>query len=205
MRKLLSVLAAAMIVGAVVSCGPSTTIKNSWKDPSIMEPVHFDKILGLMIEKDGATRRQVEDYIVQRVTANNPGVQAVAAYTLLSGDDLTDKERSRQIVEEAGIDGAIVVRMVGVDKQTTYVPGSYPTPYYNFYGYYDWAWPTVYDPGYLQTDTIVNLETLIYSVKDGKLLWSGVTETFNPSSMDDLLKGTGDAVARATRKDGIFR
>jgi len=192
-------------VSLVASCGPSTTLKTSWKDPSVTEPVHFTKVVALMVEKDGATRRQVEDMMVARITAGNPGVAAVQSYTLLGTEDLKDKDQAKAILETAGVDGAVVVRVVGVDKQTTYVQGSYPMAYGNFYGYYDYAWPGAYDPGYVQTDTIVNLETLVYSVKDEKLLWSGVTESFNPSSTEDLLTGAADCVSAAMRKDGVIR
>jgi len=161
--------------------------------------------MALMVDKDGAVRRTVEDYMVQRMTANYPGMVVVPGYTLLAGDDLTSKDAARQVIEGAGIEGVVACRVIGVDQQTTYVPGSYPQPYYNFYGYYDYAWPMAYDPGYIQTDTIVNLETLLYSVKDGKLLWTGVTETFNPSSVDDLLQGVATTVSGSMRKDGVIR
>ena len=204
MRRLILLSTLLAMGGGMLSCGPSTTLKNSWRDPSVTGPMQFGKVLALMVDKDGATRRSVEDQMVQRITARGR-TQAVAAYTILSEADLQDKEHARQVVEQAGVDGAVVLRVAAVDKQTTYVPGTYPQPYYNFYGYNSYAWPMAYDPGYIQTDTIVDIETLIYSVKDAKLIWSGTTETFNPSSTSEILEGVAAAVSAELLKQGLIK
>ena len=60
--------------------------------------------------------------------------------------------------------------------------GGYGAPYYgSFYGYWGYGWGAVYDPGYLRTDTVVMVETLIYSVTQDKLVWAGHSKTTNPS------------------------
>ena len=188
----------------LVSCSASTTLKNSWRDPTVEGPLEFNKVLVVMVTKDGSTRRTVEDAIVKRIAARRH-VEAVPSYTLLMESDLTNKEHAKHLVEEAGFDGAIALRIVGVDKEVSYVPGTYPSPYYNFWGYYDYAWPAVYDPGYMQTDTIVNVETMVYSVKDGKLVWAGTTETFNPSNIDDMVDGIASAVSQELTKQGLVK
>jgi len=198
--------ALCLIVASIglASCSASTTLKNSWRDPSFTGPLDFNKVLVIMVTKDGSTRRTVEDAVVKRITARRH-VEAVPSYTVLMDSDLQNKDRAHQIVADAGFDGAVAMRIVGVDKETNYVPGSYPSPYYNFWGYYDYAWPAVYDPGYLQTDTIVNVETLVYSIKDGKLVWTGQTETFNPSNIDDMVDGIASAVSSEMAKQGLVK
>ena len=57
MRTRMLILGLGMPAAMLASCGPSTTMKTSWKDPTITEPVHFTKVMALMVEKDGATRR----------------------------------------------------------------------------------------------------------------------------------------------------
>jgi hypothetical protein len=195
-----------MIAGGLVlaSCSASTSLKNSWRDPSFTGPLDFNKVLVIMVTKDGSTRRTVEDAVVKRMAARRH-VEAVPSYTLLMDSDLQNKEHAHQLIEEAGFDGAVAMRIVGVDKEVNYVPGTYPSPYYNFWGYYDYAWPAVYDPGYLQTDTIVNVETLVYSIKDGKLVWTGTTETFNPSNIDDMVDGIAAAVSTEMAKQGLVK
>jgi hypothetical protein len=200
-----AVYAVILIVAGLgmVSCSASTTLKNSWRDPTVTGPLEFHKVLVVMLTKDGATRRTVEDDVVKRISERHQ-VEAVPSYTVLMESDLRNAEHAKQIVKEAGFDGAVALRVVGVDKEVNYVPGTYPSPYYNFWGYYDYAWPAVYDPGYMQTDTIVNIETLVYSLKDDKLVWTGTTESFNPSDLDDLVAGIGAAVSTQMRKEGLI-
>jgi hypothetical protein len=188
----------------LVSCGASTSMMNTWRDPTVTGPLQFQKVLVVMVSEDATTRRQVEDQIVKRIKTRR-GVEAVPSYTLLTGDDLKDGERAKQILADAGFDGAVDLRLVSKDQEMTYTPGSYPQPYYSFYGYYDYAWPMVYQPGYLATDTIVTMETLIYSMKDNKLVWSGTTETFNPSSLVDMVEGIADQVSRELTKQGLLK
>ena len=38
----------------------------------------------------------------------------------------------------------------------------------------------MYSPSYLRTDTIVNVETLVYDLKADKLVWAGKSESKNP-------------------------
>ena len=204
MKNVACLLFLGVLGTGLMSCGPSTTLKNSWRDPSFTGPLEFNKVLVVMVTKDGSTRRTVEDDIAQRISAKRQ-VEAVPSYTILMESDLRNTEHAKQIVRDAGFDGAVMLRVVGVDKETTYVPGTYPSPYYNFWGYYDYAWPAVYDPGYMQTDTIVNIETMVYSIKDEKLVWTGTTESFNPSDVDDLVAGIGAAVSSEMAKEGLIK
>jgi hypothetical protein len=60
-----------------------------------------------------------------------------------------------------------------------------------------------YDPGYLRTDTVVMVETLVYSVSQDKLLWAGQSKTTNPSNIQDFIKDLSDAAAKEMRKAGF--
>jgi hypothetical protein len=62
-----------------------------------------------------------------------------------------------------------------------------------------------WDPGYMRTDTIVRIETNIYSVKDGKLLWSGLSESFNPTGPAELVQGIVAAVVSDLKKQGMLQ
>ncbi len=115
-----------------------------------------------------------------------------------------DSEVARATVDAGGFDGAVVMRVIGRDQQLTYQPGmSYPAHYGGFYSYYGYGWPAVYDPGYLRTDTIVTVETNVYSVADDKLLWSGVSETMNPNHVARAVDDVANAVARELRRQGL--
>jgi hypothetical protein len=62
----------------------------------------------------------------------------------------------------------------------------------------------VYDPGYLRTDTIVQVETKVYALMDDKLIWAGLSETFNPRDAQARVRGVAQAVANDLKKQGLI-
>jgi hypothetical protein len=51
---------------------------------------------------------------------------------------------------------------------------------------------------------VVAVETLIYSLKDDKLLWAGTSRTTNPDTLSDLVTEVADAVAKQAAKQGLI-
>jgi len=64
------------------------------------------------------------------------------------------------------------------------------------------AWGT--GGGEIRTDTIVSVETLVYSMKQNKLVWAGQSKTTNPSKIDAFVKEIADAVAKEMKKQGLI-
>ena len=85
-------------------------------------------------------------------------------------------------------------------------PRTYTVPRYyrGYYGYYDSTWDVVHEPGYYKNHTIVRLETNLYDVGTGELIWSGQSETFNPSSLEDIIDSATKAVAKRLGKEGLI-
>ena len=177
----------------------STSITNSWVVPDA-QPIAFEKTIVVFMNTSESVRRSAEDQLVQRIGAD----RSVASHSLLSQDQVRDNDAARAAIDAGGFDGAVVMRVIGRDQQLTYQPGmSYPAHYGGFYSYYGYGWPAVYDPGYLRTDTIVTVETNVYSIADDKLLWSGVTETMNPNDVANAVDDVADAVSRELRRQGL--
>jgi hypothetical protein len=61
-----------------------------------------------------------------------------------------------------------------------------------------------YSTGSVQTDTLVSIETLIYSLNKDKLLWAGTSRTSNPESLSHLVDEVSDAVAREAIQQGLI-
>ena len=202
MHRFLKFIAVIAIVIGLESCASSTKITNSWRDPALTAAdLHFQKVLALAIVKDEATRRAAEEEMVRQIGPN----KSVAAHNILSGDDLKDVEKVKAKVTAEGFDGAVTMRLVGSEQQVTWVPGSYPNNYYSFYGYYGYAYPAVYDPGYMRTDVVVKVETNIYSVKDAKLVWTSLSESFNPDNAAQLVSEIADAVVYEMQDQGLIQ
>jgi hypothetical protein len=108
------------------------------------------------------------------------------------------------------IDAVVVSRLLRIDKEVTSIPSStYVAPfpyYYSFYGYLGAVYPMVYDPGYTWEDTTVSVETNVYDTRqpDGDLVWTGVSNSFNPKSAKKVADGLAKEVPRQMEKDGLL-
>ncbi len=179
-------IGAALVWMSLAACGPRTKISYEWSDPAV-KPAPLTKVVAIAMSKDRIMRRIAEDEFLDRMPKQTIGV---AGYALISDSDREDVEKVRAILEGAKVDGAAVFRLVGADREIQYNRG---TVYANFWGYYGWVMPIVFDPGYVLTEQVVRVESLLYSVESGELLWSGVSETTNPNSartvVDDVVRG----------------
>jgi hypothetical protein len=104
-------------------------------------------------------------------------------------------------------EGAVIMRVVSKDQELNYSPGTswygaYPQ-YGSFGGYWGYGWGMAYDPGYLRTDTIVMVETLVYSLVQDKLLWAGQSKTTNPTNIKNFIAELSDGAAKEMRKAGF--
>lgn len=63
---------------------------------------------------------------------------------------------------------------------------------------------TTYSTGSVRTDTVVSIETLIYSLNNDKLLWAGTSRTSNPEGLSSLVDEVADAVSSEVVKQGLI-
>ena len=192
---------------AAAACA-STTFNSTWKAPGA-GPLNFKgkKVAALVISKEEGVRYGAEDALAQEITRQ--GAIGVAAYGLIPKELTQDKEKAKEFLAKAGVAGVVAMRAVGKDQQITSSPAAYyGGPYYATFwggGYYGWGWGGVYDPGYVRTDTIVYVETLVYSLDQDKLVWAGRSQTTNPSKVGDFIKELVVAAAKEMRKQGLIK
>jgi hypothetical protein len=177
-----------------VSCA-STRMTNTWTDPSA-RGAELSKVAVIYMVKDPGLRRIAED----TAAANLSGAQAVPSYQVLSNVDLQNREAVEQQLLSHGFQGVLVMHLTGISKRVTVVGGPYVSPD----AYYDWAGNIVYDPEYLETDTIVRVISKLYSLRDQKLIWSGVSRTFDPASAQSFTNDVSKAVAKSLAKERLI-
>ena len=177
-RLLPATLAATVAAVALLSAAPKFT--SAWKSPDAAS-VSFagKKVAALVIAQDDSLRVAGEEALVRELTAR--GLQSVATYRIAPKEELQSADRAKGWFEKANVEGVVAVRPVSKEKRTTYNPGTWTNPYYStFWGYYGYGWGSMYIPGSVQKDTVVVVETTIYSVPRNQLLWAAVSETKNP-------------------------
>jgi hypothetical protein len=184
----------------------TSRIENAWVEPSATaQSFALNKVLVIARASDGALRRGTEDAMDRSLSSGPRGQsgQLVVhpSYTLLDDRELTDAAAARKKVEAAGYDGAVLIRFVSSHQEVTVSPPSYAGGFWGYYGYGGGA--MMYDPGTVRTDTILKLQVNIYSLAEGKLLWSGVTRTLNPSKIEKLVGDVSEAVRKDLSERGL--
>ncbi|HTR31550.1 MAG TPA: hypothetical protein VMH27_19895 [Puia sp.] len=175
---LLSIFALPLLI----SCGPSVRLTASWSDRSI-QPVRFTKVLVMAIGNDLEKRRLGEDGI--KAELQRHGIAAVTSLDEFGPDfaKMNDSVRMRRILRDKQFDGAVTIRVLNVNEHDRWVPGGYfygPVGFYRgFYGYYYHVWGYYDEPGYVVKDVEVLLESNLYLVDTGELLWSGQSKAFS--------------------------
>jgi len=199
---------AMMVCVATLAYGKSTKLIVSWKNPEY-SGARFHRILVLGMSAKPGVRADFEDALSALIT--QAGIEAVPGNTILLRPEGTklDLNYLKTQVSTFKIDAVIVSRLVKVDKNITYVPGTpyMPYPYYgSFYGYYGALYPVVYSPDYLREDTTVRVETNVYAVTsgEGQLVWTGTSDTFNPKSADKAISGLSKLIMKELQKAAIL-
>ncbi len=213
MPRVGNALAIGLLI-ATTGCATGSNFTSTWKAPDA-QPLRFagKKVAALIISKDESVRRGAEDELSYHLTKR--GAKGIPSYALVPTEGAQDKEKAKAAFEKAGIAGVVSMRVVGKDQELNYQPGSaWASPwggaYYGSFwggaggGYYAWGWGGVYDPGYLRTDTIVTVETLVYSLEQDKLIWAGMSRTSNPEHASDLIRDLVDKAAQEMRKQGLI-
>jgi hypothetical protein len=203
-------LAWPLVLAALLAACSTTHVASTWRDTDDKAgPV--TKLIVFAAAKDDAIRRLAENRAVQSLPRGTAGVPSYTMFEKLDPDEAKIKER----LKKDGFDGALVSRLVSVDRNKEYIPpqshivqpymGYNYSPYYrSFYSYYPYAYGYT-TPGYMTETTRYVVETLLYRLPDGKPVWSAVSETVNPDSsiamVNEIVRMVGDEL----RKNRLLR
>ena len=135
-------------------------------------------------------------------------MEGLPASALIPENEIKDKDKVKARLEKAEVAGVVVMQVTGKEKEITASGPTYMGPSYgSFYGGWygaGWGMPA-YSPGYIKTDTLVYVETLVYSLKADKLVWAGKSKTTNPSRIDAMIKEIVAGAAGDMEKAGLIR
>ena len=202
-RATLAILALTLLA---TSCGTTSTLTQRWSDESYQgSPGQKMMVIALtpaernMLIWEGAFSSAL----------SKSGVDPVAGSKVFPFGQKIEEGALKEGIRESGANLVAVTRVLAVDKEQEYVPGtSYYTPapgYYGMYGYYHSSYAFVSSPGYIQENTIVKLETNVYDVGTEKLVWSGVSETLNPETAQDVANSVALMLVDDMMKSKIIR
>ena len=194
-RKVLTIIIITVLT-ATLLFGASSKLVMSWRNPNYAPAKRPHRVLALGFSYNMTVRVDFEDALAAELASK--ALVSVAGNDILLRPPGTklDLNYLREQIQANQIEAVVVSRLIKVDDSVTYIPGTpyfVPFPYYNsFYGYYGALYPVIYSPGYLKQEKKVRVETNLYYVNgapDGQLVWTGITDTFNPYDVDKAIKG----------------
>ena len=195
------VLASCLSVALLGLAGcDNTHLIDSWTARNA-DSARLTKIVTIAVTRNYVTRHLAEADMAQQLIKR--GIKATPAYAVLNDGDLRNVFNAKKKLAKAGFDGAVIVRPLGTEREINYAGGEFPPYYGTFWGYYDWAWPYVYEPGYTYTTTVLNMETLVYSVDQDRLLWAGMMQNNATTKFTKAVNGVAKDVAETLRDKGI--
>ena len=210
MKSSMLVLSLALVV--LVGCGGGgTQFAATWVNPDYQDKL-VDDVLVIAVADTESGRRMWEAAMAGHLLAH--GVTAYQSSQLIQKKEMLTREEIGAVIQEKGIEGVIVTRILDVNETENYVPPStmtvstYPSygyPYYgSYYGYYSHGYSTVTSPGYTYTDVTVTLETNLYDASNETIVWSGQSQTFNPSNaQQDIVVPTTRMIIDELVADGL--
>ncbi|HEY5908146.1 MAG TPA: hypothetical protein VIZ31_08875 [Vicinamibacteria bacterium] len=201
-----ALVSAAVAALALTGCA-ATTFQSTWKAPDA-GPLGFagQKVVAMVVVPDVATRRGAEDQLAAYLRQR--GVEGLPASAVVPENEIKDKEKVKDRFVKAEVAGVVVMHVLGKDQELTATGPTYMGPTYGgFYGgWYGWGWGMpAYSPGYIRTDTQLYIETLVYSLKQDKLVWAARSKSTNPDRVDTLIKELMNASIKEMQKVGLVK
>ena len=185
------------------SCAATTGLVSTWRDPSYSgREVKRALVIGLTPKPEN--QQVFEQAMADRLEKIH--VQAFKAFEVLPRGQMADQQSIAAAVQKHGIEVVLVTKVVAIRKEVEYVASAYAPPpsYYGMYPYYSAGYSAVYSPGYVTQTDSVYLETNAYDVQSQKLVWSGVTKTFDYSSVADISSSAAKKIVSSLLDQGVL-
>ncbi len=205
MNRVAKVACGLLLCTLVVSCTGSTKMIGTWTDPAY-QSTPVKKVLVIGLGERESNVRLFEAAMTKQLKTRK--IETVPGSSIFPVGAPIDTTGGRKYCLDNGIDLITVSRVLGLSKQLEYVPGTayyVPAPvYHGFYPYYYSAYAVSATPGYIREYKVATVETNVYSPKSERLVWSGQSQTVDPSSLGSAIDDFAAVCVREMANSGIF-
>ena len=195
-------------ISLLAACS-TTKVTSSWKSPDVTSGNFSMKkimVAALLPEKNRDLQKSMEKQLVDELKSK--GVDAISVYEQFGPKYLPqDEHKAVAKLQESGVDGFLTIVLLDKNKEESYNPGySQIQPvglYRSWYGYYRTVYGRVYTPGYYSTQTKYYWESNLYNLPTEKLVYSAQSESFDPSSVNQLANDYSGKLINDMMKQGL--
>jgi len=193
------------VIIALSACARPTAVSSTWQEIR-QSPAHpYDKILVVGISDDSNQRRRFENLMRSRL--QKPGTTVWASHQSMQPGSALNRAAVTALAEQTGATAVIVTRLADqqisteqIEARTGHKTRRKSENPVNFFHYdYD----EYEEPAYLVVKNTVSLTTDLYETKEGRLLYSIETTTYDKESGMEIIDEATSAIVGRLRRDGL--
>jgi hypothetical protein len=189
-------------IAIISSCSSSTQLQNMWKNESYQKE-GFKKILVFGMAGKEWKKKVYENECGTGLKKYN--VETVIAWQVLPKGEQLTIETFEKYFKDQNIDAVLVTMETGESTKETMYSGGTSYVAMGFNGFYISTSPIYQVPGYLSEEKIVYMDTKLFETKEGKLVWSATSESYEPKSTSDVIKLTSLIVVDELYQEGFIK
>lgn len=216
-RPAISVVTASFLLVLSGCATRSTTLDAQWVNPEFAGQRSVRSVMVMSAIRDSTNRRLFEDRMVSVLSA--AGVKAVQSYNFIPADGPVSEAQLRRAVADAGVEHALVSRVINVTTEVNVTPGMVMGPAWTpgwgwsggwgpgwggFAGYYNTMWTTSIPPRVTTTQS-VHADTRVFDARTAAVVWSAATTTSTGwDSVPQLIDQFVDVIVQTMKKDAVI-
>ncbi|RPJ56593.1 MAG: hypothetical protein EHM23_23110 [Acidobacteria bacterium] len=145
-------------------------------------------------------REAVEQALARELTRR--GAQGVPGHSMLPPEAPKDREAAKHTLADAGVTGAVLVRVVDVKSDMYVSLGSTAPAFATFTSSWESGWNAPVMPEASSVKAKVIVETRVYSIDQDELIWMGTSKTTDAKDVNKVVTDLVDAVGKELKKAG---
>lgn len=190
-----------LLLGALLALSACATTKpvGEWRNENFSGRIDNFLVIGV-------TSRHELRYAFEQKFAESlatVGASGTASFRLIPSTRRLTREDVEAAIRERDFTGVLVTRLVGAKTKETYkLPSEYDHER-GYFGYYDHAWQETND-GYYAQYRILTLQTNLYDVASGELVWSMKSEVVDASQPRDVVDDQIELTIKTLARRGLI-
>jgi hypothetical protein len=197
---------AVVLLATLAACSRPTDVVSTWHlQQSDGGP--YRTILVVGVADDGGERRRFENAMTAALAGL--GIAARASNREMPAEAPLNRDSIAGVVKATGADAVLVTRLVSHEVATQEVDartGVKVNPKgQNVYDFFRYDYDEYEESAYLVVKSTVRLSTDFYEARQGELVYTLETTTYDKESGAEIITEVTEAVAGRLKRDGLVR
>lgn len=175
----------------------STKVCNEWRNPDL-PAAHFSHLVVTALFKQDQTRRLFENEFAQQLS--NLGLMVTRSYILVPRLDENTAGQLPRLARSMFADGFMAIRMTKSKPNTSADVSNPPPDRIMLSDFLQSSWADNIEPPSATSNNVMFIESRLYDVSTGKLVWSLCTESKNQFGLQWEINLLGKMVLGKMRK-----